>query len=926
MHLDALSVGLIDGSPRIPSDDTESIHKSVTVSGLSIYGDYQHTRSLAAFDATDSSLLPLLSNGEISAEVAVNLRSVEDRWVSRDVLIDQVSSFVTEANRDHVRSFLEASYDDLVSQSLHCSSDKELGEWVHDRLADVLSEKELADVAKSSFTILKTPMSATMIDGFVPSLCLRVDSQHLLFLSDLVSSLPPSKDPAPSQSCSSVPSQPCSSTPPSLRFTPLSLAMYIAYHVFSNYTLFTTILFLILTFPLWLYFAFFQTVGGLLCLGSSLLYLNRFLVDKTEATPFLYDPQRTRRDSPLQLNVCAKEVSLAITDSSKAEDPQAIMTLCLDDGYGDIHVGKADLLLDVSIGSITLQDQTSPDPFFLLQPVEESESPDPLLSITFLSVHSSDSFFLVPSSLEAVKSDAICQGTTTLTVALRPFAIDFYQPVLVAAYRVITCFGVVSDSSSGDSGSVNGVGSNSVSAIPSDSMSAIPSDPSHTTSASPHSPHEDNNSTLSLGIQVDIASISLVERNDDRSVFASLSIAPLQVMVHRNDHQTDIDVTGASIAVIDDVSVGLHAPDLQVHVSSYVAHSPHYPGFSSSILVRAPSLQGVLRLPFILTTVRTLLSGSLVTAMSGEESKESTEASDYSQKPHMDIQVANPCILLASDATGTNGILLRSRAITLSSGDRNIVFNTMMVTADDLTVSDDTPILHTPRLSLCLRFCDTSTRVSITLDPSFLILFLTTLTHLMAAISHSFKQSDPPAVEEEECVLTEVSADDGDFTVNINPSFILDVTIHGITAYLEQEPLSKSPTIEGYMEEVQSNAVVTVTLSQSSCTYKTSLTDKSIEASIGVLSLIDSSAHSPCDDSYRQCASLGSEIEPFVKGQLAILDDGSRLFCNARVGPTVFHLTPALLSIPMTFMKYLPHQKAAENNAVEQSPAPVVCR
>ena len=947
MYLDALSVGLVSESPRIRSDDAESIHKSVTISGLSVYGDYQPTRSLVSFEPTDSSLLPLLSNGEVSAEVAFNLRSVEDRWVSRDELVDHVLPCVAEESRDHLRSFLETNYDGLIDQSLHCSSDQDLIGWLHDRLTTTLSEKELADVALFLFQILKTPTPVTIIDGSISSLSLHVDSQHLLFLSDMISSLPPSEKPSPSPPCSPAPS----TSPPTLRFTPLSLAMYVAYHVFSNYTLFATTVFLILTFPLWLFFAFFQTVGGLLCLGSSLLYLNRFLVDKTEATPLRYDPQRTRRDSSLQVNVRAKEVSLGITDSSAAEDMRPIISLRAIAGDGELRVSRADLLLKTTVGAVTLQDLTSPEPCFLLQPVAASESPDPLLSFTFLSVHSSDSFFLLPSSLEAVERDSVCQGKTTLRIALRPLAVDFYQPAIVAAYRVLASYGV-SDSSQGGvkesmgvvsestgdhaADSTGAIAPDSLHDIAPDSMNDITPDSSHAVSNShisdpshdsSKSPQEDNKlATPSLAIQVDIASISFVERNDDRSVFASLSLAPIQVMLHRNGHQLDIDVTGASIAVVDDVSVGLHAPDLQVHISSYVADSPHYPGFSSSILVRAPSLQGVLRLPFILAAVRTLLSGSLVSEMSAKETTESVEAVDYSQKPHMDIQVANPCILLASDATGNSGILLRSRKIVLESGERSIVFNTMMVTADGLTVSDEAPILHTSRLGLCLRFCDTSTRVSITLDPSYLILFPPTLTHLMAAISHSFKQSTPSAVEDEEFVLTEVSADDGDFTVHIDPSFILDVTLRGITAYLEQESLQALPTVEAYMEEVRSNAVAEATLTQSSCTYKSSLCDKSVEASIGVLSLIDSSAHSLCADSYRQCASLGNEMEPFVKGQLAILEDGSKLFCSARVGPTVFHLTPALLSIPVTFTHYLPQKSATESGSVEESSSPVVCR
>lgn len=730
--------------------------------------------------------------------------------------------------------------------------------------------------------------------------------------------------------------------------------MYVAYHIFSNYTLFTTTLVLILTFPLWLYFAFFQTVGGLLCIGSSLLYLNRYLVDKTEATPFRYDPQRTRLDCSLEANAYVEEMSLAVTDSSDAENPQSIVTLRLDRADGNIHIGKAELHVGASIDSIRLQDQTSPDPFFLLQPVgeaESTESPDPLLSVAFLTFRSSDSLLLFLSSVEAVKRDDICQGKTTLQIALRPFAVDYYQPALVAAYRVLMCYNVVSDSLQDDAEAVHSIDSDSVNTASdaqntasnsiqntasnsaydssSDPVHDIDSDTGYATSDSLPSSQESEPSTDSiplLGIQVDIASMSFVERSDDRSVIASLSVAPLKVLFHRNGHQSDIDVTGSSVAVVDDVSVGLHTPNLQVHVSSYLADSPFYPGFSSSILVRAPSLQGVLRFPFILTVIRTLFSGSLLSEMRGKEPDESTEASDYSQKPHMDIQVANPSILLASDATGKNGILLRSRNITLESGDRSIMFNTMMVTADGLTVLDDTPILHTSRLAICLRFCDTSTRVSITLDPSSLVLFPQSLTHLMAAISHSFKKSEPLATEDEECVLTEVSADDGDFTVNINPSFILDVTIRGITAYLESEVLSESSTIEGYMEEVRSNALVSVALSRSSCTYKTSPTDKSVEASIGVLSLTDSNAHSPCNDSYRRCATLGSGLEPFVKGQLAILDDGSKLFCNAHVGPIIFHLTPTLLSVPTTFMQYLPQKSGTEEVPVEPSPAPIVCR
>ena len=384
--------------------------------------------------------------------------------------------------------------------------------------------------------------------------------------------------------------------------------MYVAYHIFSNYTLFTTTLVLILTFPLWLYFAFFQTVGGLLCIGSSLLYLNRYLVDKTEATPFRYDPQRTRLDCSLEANAYVEEMSLAVTDSSDAENPQSIVTLRLDRADGNIHIGKAELHVGASIDSIRLQDQTSPDPFFLLQPVgeaESTESPDPLLSVAFLTFRSSDSLLLFLSSVEAVKRDDICQGKTTLQIALRPFAVDFYQPALVAVYRVLMCYNVVSDSLQDDAEAVHSIDSDSVNTASdaqntasnsiqntasnsaydssSDPVHDIDSDTGYATSDSLPSSQESEPSTDSiplLGIQVDIASMSFVERSDDRSVIASLSVAPLKVLFHRNGHQSDIDVTGSSIAVVDDVSVGLHAPNLQVHVSSYLADSPFYPGFS----------------------------------------------------------------------------------------------------------------------------------------------------------------------------------------------------------------------------------------------------------------------------------------------------------------------------------------------------------
>ena len=406
----SIRVGCVDaGEEKLHCDDSSVMHKSLSIEGLNIYCDSSKNRTVTPLAekmpfisyALPSLQLPnpltntysnrfisyVLSDFNLSSEFTCDLRRAEDRWPHPSELVAAVSPLVPDKDRGCLASFLNNTSCPLYWYSRQYSSEEELCRFLTDSLHDsTLDATTMLSVSQALFPLLKTPKPRFALVASVGEVNIALDNQHLLFVSDLVSSLPsPSSSDPPIEStdASSTSLEPTDASNPSLkstepsvpeaatasskpRFTARSLALYLTYSLFSSYTLFFIALFAVLLFPVCLFYSVAQAVGSVLLVGSGLLFFNRYMVDSTDALPDRRDDERTQRVSLVELEVNTQPIRLVLTHSTASDQGMPLVSSSasfMQITLSSLHVGVTthphDTSLTVGVPQFSvLDDQT----------------------------------------------------------------------------------------------------------------------------------------------------------------------------------------------------------------------------------------------------------------------------------------------------------------------------------------------------------------------------------------------------------------------------------------------------------------------------------------------------------------------------------------------------------------------------------------
>lgn len=365
---------------KLHCDDSTVIHKSFAIHDFNVYFDSSTNRSLSLKENmsfiffpppgslhqasltqsySDAFLSYLLSNFSLSAEFACDLRRVEDRWGDPSEFVAAVTPLIAEEDKQTITSYLSSASCPLYWHSGEYHTEEELSAYLRSHLQGVSLDANILPVASHALLpLLKAPKPRLALTASVAETAVRLDRQHLLFLSDLLNSRPASQptSPPPSKATASstVSTAPAISMASKPQFTPRSLALFLTYSLFSSYPLFFITLFSVLCFPLCLFYSLAQALGSLLLFSSALLFLNRFLVDSTAALPDRRDEDRSKRDVSIDASLALQHTHVVFTDAEVGGCLRRVTENPADSAFMDMTLSSLQCSLRQGITGLTL--------------------------------------------------------------------------------------------------------------------------------------------------------------------------------------------------------------------------------------------------------------------------------------------------------------------------------------------------------------------------------------------------------------------------------------------------------------------------------------------------------------------------------------------------------------------------------------------
>ena len=432
-------------------------------------------------------------------------------------------------------------------------------------------------------------------------------------------------------------------------------------------------------------------------------------------------------------------------------------------------------------------------------------------------------------------------------------------------------------------------------------------------SSTPSSPTPLDAKQSNLDIEVSAASLLFVEQTDDGVATASLDMSQLRVR-YQKDEKTHFKGAGMNVRVLNSTSQPiLQSPTLDLHMI--------FSSDSATVLhLTVPDIHGLFQYPFIMSVYHTITQGEFLMSFYGEESDESEIATDYSQCLILDIHCPSPRLTL--HLSDSDGIILTSHEVSVCSGDRCVLFNSIVVTADTLVITDSVPVLALSKLQYCMRYSDTMTRMSIDADPVSVVLAPYSLPRIIQAFSNGFIDSSQSLDTNEmnsdnEIILTEVfdSETDDIFTFTKDPSFAFDISLQSVSLLLVIHPDDSYDEMSALYEAMTHNSILEMQLHKTVVNYKSSPCDMELGLNIHSLSLIDHDRSSLCPVDRRQFIVIGSDSDPMIQGKILLVDNSSKLFCEVNVGTSQIQITPFLLSLPSLLIHYLPESNSSSQSA-----------
>lgn len=270
---------------------SDYLHKSLVVKGLSIYCDTNNSQD-NSFDESLHVMNGLNGNLELAYDIRKN------RVCSYDHVIHLTHTILTKHQQSSLLKCLQEN--SVLSNTSHLHSVDDLRLFLESHLLDDFGDERLKEVAEVIYPSIKYQTPLLTVTGCIESCHSTLQSSSLQYLNNVIN-------------CFADKTTPLSISPVvntnSGSLTPRSIALYLVTRIFSSYSSILLALMTLICFPFWLYYSFASVIGGLITLGTGLLYYNRLFGQTQEERVPELDEEREFNSTLCSVNIMLRSLS-----------------------------------------------------------------------------------------------------------------------------------------------------------------------------------------------------------------------------------------------------------------------------------------------------------------------------------------------------------------------------------------------------------------------------------------------------------------------------------------------------------------------------------------------------------------------------------------------------------------------------------------
>ena len=288
--------------------------------------------------------------------------------------------------------------------------------------------------------------------------------------------------------------------------------------------------------------------------------------------------------------------------------------------------------------------------------------------------------------------------------------------------------------------------------------------------------------------------------------------------------------------------------DAQQIVFSFTHYSPlapSYPHYSSDIRLSLSPVHGTARLAFILRLVHSITRGTLLTTLTSSRQANDTASTDYSSGARLNLSFSSISIHLPCDENFRSSYEVRADCLSLVTGDRSMLFNTLVLHATPLQLLDrreakkSAVVVATPEAELKIHISAALTRLSLSLGHASVVLQPNTIERVLQAVQHLLanREKDEPAdpaeseqpEELEEELLTEVSDSESEDSVEktaLRANFCFEVSLASLRCNVTPPCFSSALDIDTYLIEANNGSSLALCAEKPFFSIKSSIRDR----------------------------------------------------------------------------------------------------
>ena len=334
---------------------------------------------------------------------------------------------------------------------------------------------------------------------------------------------------------------------------------------------------------------------------------------------------------------------------------------------------------------------------------------------------------------------------------------------------------------------------------------------------------------------------------DDYTPIGSLLLADTSVTVTSCPARLLLRIAAASCQLVqhdpvEEVVVRASRGDTPQIVFSFTHYSPlapSYPHHAMDISLSLSPLHGTARLAFILRLLHSVTEGTLLSSFQSDEPVADPTPTDYSTGARLSLFFSSVSVHLPCDEGFRSSCELRADRLSLVTGDRSALFNTLVVRATPLHLLDrrapqtSAVIVATPEAELKIHTSAALTRLSLSLGDSAVVLQPHTVERVLQAEQHLLanrtQSESTEAIEPAEELLTEVSDSDSEDSVEAaaaRATFCFEAAVSSLRCTISQPCLSPALSVATYLDEISGHSSLTLIADAPFFSIKSSPSDR----------------------------------------------------------------------------------------------------